>query len=421
MGLKDETKKLQKLQQNVVQYPGALPLRENQNGGIKANSLYNLGIILERDPVLLHTFAFNDFTHEIAVINDIPNLKMIQGRMIDAYDAAILRYIEESYRVLFPASLLKMAVTNEARRHIFNPVVDYFEWCYAQWDEKIRADKFLPVFLGAEESPVTTLETKLFFTGAVAKAYEPTIKFDYVLDLVGGQGAGKTTLLKKMGREWYTDQFTDFENKDNYSNMLRALIVNDDEMTATNNSSFEILKKFVSMEQLEFRSPYARSAEIYDKNFVMARTTNEVSYLKDKTGERRFMPILVNKERQKKHPVTDLNEEIVAQLWGEFVGYYKYNKVDFNLNSTQENVLNKHRQNFMYVDEVEEQIDEYLADFPGDFISSNQIAKSLGEKDLVKNRRLAKKIKYIMDNKPDWKYGITKIDGKTKRGYKKLH
>ena len=149
----------------------------------------------------------------------------------------------------------------------------------------------------------------------------------------------------------------------------------------------------------------------------MAITTNEVSYLKDKTGERRFMPILVNKERQKKHPVTDLNEEIVAQLWGEFVGYYKYNKVDFNLNSTQENVLNKHRQNFMYVDEVEEQIDEYLADFPGDFISSNQIAKSLGEKDLVKNRRLAKKIKYIMDNKPDWIYG--KSPDRKKRGYKR--
>lgn len=420
MGLEDETAKLQKLQQqNVVAYPGSLPFRETQNGGIKVNSLYNLGLILERDPVLLHTFAFNDFTHEIAVIKDIPKLQMHKGRMIDAYDAAILRYIETKYRVLFPGSLLKMAVTNEARQHIFNPVIDYFEWCYSQWDEKIRADKFLPTFLGVEESPVTTLETKLFFTGAVAKAYEPSIKFDYVLDLVGGQGAGKTTLLKKMGREWYTDQFTDFENKDNYANMLRALIVNDDEMTATNNSSFEILKKFVSMEQLEFRSPYARSAEIYDKNFVMARTTNEVSYLKDKTGERRFMPILVNKEKQKKHPVTDLTEDIVTQLWGEFTWYYMYKKVDFSLNSAQEIELNKHRQNFMYIDEVEEKINEFLLDYPDDFVSSRQIAKILGEKDLVRNRKLAQKIKYIMDNRDDWKYG--KSPDRKKRGYIKRH
>lgn len=76
----------------------------------------------------------------------------------------------------------------------------------------------------------------------MAKAYEPKTKFDYILDLVGGQGAGKTTLLKKMAREWYTDQSTDFKDKDSYAIMLRALIVNDDEMTATNNSSFEILK-----------------------------------------------------------------------------------------------------------------------------------------------------------------------------------
>ena len=84
------------------------------------------------------------------------------------------------------------------------------------------------------------------------------MKFDYVLDLVGGQGAGKTTLLKKMGGKFYTDQFTDFRDKDSYAIMLRALIVNDDEMTASNNSSFEDLKKFVSAEQLEFRSPYNR-------------------------------------------------------------------------------------------------------------------------------------------------------------------
>ncbi len=46
-----------------------------------------------------------------------------------------------------------------------------------------------------------------------------------------------------MAVDWYTDQFTDFKDKDSYSNMLRALIVNDDEMTATNNSDFANLKK----------------------------------------------------------------------------------------------------------------------------------------------------------------------------------
>lgn len=44
--------------------------------------------------------------------------------------------------------------------------------------------------------------------------------------------------------------YTDFKDKDSYMNMQRALIVNDDEMTATNNSDFETLKKFISSEEL---------------------------------------------------------------------------------------------------------------------------------------------------------------------------
>ena len=37
----------------------------------------------------------------------------------------------------------------------------------------------------------------MWLVGAVAKVYEPFTKFDYVLDLVGGQGVGKTSLLQK--------------------------------------------------------------------------------------------------------------------------------------------------------------------------------------------------------------------------------
>ncbi|TAT07607.1 virulence protein E, partial [Lactiplantibacillus plantarum] len=73
----------------------------------------------------------------------------------------------------------------------------------------------------------------------VAKAHNPKTKFDFVLDLVGGQGAGKTTFLQKIAPlGYYTDQFSTFDNKDDYAVMRRALIINDDEMTATNNASF---------------------------------------------------------------------------------------------------------------------------------------------------------------------------------------
>jgi predicted P-loop ATPase len=244
------------------------------------------------------------------------------------------------------------------------------------------------------------------------------MKFDYVLDLVGGQGAGKTTLLKRMGGQYYTDKFTDFKDKDSYAIMLRALILNDDEMTATNNSSFEDLKKFVSAEQLEFRSPYNRRPERRAKSFVMARTTNEDTYLKDKTGERRFLPIMADLDAQVYHPVTDLKPPLVEQLWGEFVSYYKAG-FSFALTKDQVQMLEEHRRNFMYVDAVEDEIERLLQTWHDDFITSNQLASLMGENNLVTNRALAKKIKYIMDNQPGWRAKKKRIDGLSTRGYER--
>lgn len=404
MQKKDKPKK-------IVNMP--IPFELNAKDAIKSNSLKNIGLILERDPMLKNVFAFNDFTHEIGVVKDIPDLNIKKGQMLDDYDPAILRYVEDKYGVFFNRNLLQMAVTNDARKREYNPVTDYFDFVYMNWDGKKRVADFLPTFLGAEKSDITTLITKLFFTGAVSKAYEPDTKFDFVLDLVGGQGAGKTTFLIKMAKDWYTDQFSDFKDKDSYSVMLRNLIVNDDEMTATNNSSFESLKKFVSAQELEFRPPYGKNSIRYDKNFVLARTTNEMTYLKDRTGERRFLPIKVDSSKQLMSPFTDLTDEVIDQMWGEFTNYYQHG-FSFGLTKEQENLLTEHREDFMYIDEVETKIDECLNDWPDDFVSSSQVAKYLGEENLVKNRRLAKKIKYVMDNKFGWTYVKN-----PKRGYRK--
>lgn len=393
--------------------------RRNDKGNIVANSLTNVELILDRDPLLHGRIAFNEFTYEIELLSDIPQLFLEKGTIDDDYPPAILGYIEKTYQVLFKDNLLRSAMTNVARRNVFNPVLDYFEECEKNWDGKIRSDDLLPTFLGVERSPVTSLQTRIFFVGAVAKAYKPEMKFDYVLDLIGGQGAGKTTFLKKMANGWYTDQFTDFENKDNYANMLRALIINDDEMTATNHSSFEILKKFISSETLEYRKPYGHMTVRRAKSFVMARTTNELTYLKDKTGERRFMPNLVNKQLQTKSPLTDLTPETVAQLWGEFTALYR-DGFKFLLDNDEESLLEEHRKSFMYIDTEEEEIEERLTSWTGDFITSKDIAAYLGEDNLVKNRQMAKKIKYVMDNHKDWEAGTKRFGKSTKRGYQRI-
>src|SRR5699024_1625659 len=133
--------------------------------------------------------------------------------------------------------------------------------------------------------------------------------------------------------------------------------------------------KFITLQEFEYRKPYGHQAERFAKNFVMARTTNELYYLKDKTGERRFLPLHVSKSRQKHHPVTDLTDDYVKQCWGEAMQLYK-DGFSFALTSEQEEELDEHRQSFMYTDELEDKIDEALRDRKSTRLNSSHVSIS---------------------------------------------
>ena len=417
-----DKKNAEKLSQLTSKEENNWGFKTNKYGQLKNNSLVNIEIILERDPILKDTFRFNEFTTEIDVVKSNSELMFKTGQLVDAYVDQIASYIENNsdYGVLFDNKKIRSAITVVAMRHHYNPVIDYFDDAYKNWDHEERLNHIMGDYLGVEETSVTQLITKLFFVGAVAKAHNPKTKFDFVLDLVGGQGAGKTTFLQKIAPlGYYTDQFSTFDNKDDYAVMRRALIINDDEMTATNNASFEILKKFITLQEFEYRKPYGHQAERFAKNFVMARTTNELYYLKDKTGERRFLPLHVSKARQKHHPVTDLTDKYVKQCWGEAMQLYK-DGFSFALTSEQEEKLDEHRQSFMYTDELEDKIDEALNNqFRGkDFITNEALSLAVVPGiDLVKNRKIGNQISNIMVNRFGFRKSRRRVNGEIKRGY----
>lgn len=397
-----------------------------KDGRIKTSSLINIERIIDNDKLLTGKFKFNLFSAEIEVVQNfkIDGALIRQGSFNDAVIDSMMSYIENKYGALFGAANIISAISNIARRNEYNPIVEYLDAAQDAWDGKHRFADLFPKYLGVQKSEATTLITTLFMVGAAAKAFEKRFKFDFVLDLVGGQGAGKTTMLRKLAVDWYTDQFVDFKDKDSYAVMLRSWIVNDDEMVATNKARFDELKKFVSAETLEFRRPYGRGTEQFSKNFVIARTTNELTYLKDKTGERRFLPLLVNKKRQKKHPVTDLHDKEVQQLWGEAMTYYVdylYGNFTFELTEEQEIMLENHRKSFMYIDELEARIEEYLENLKRDRFTTKNLSYALfGDEDaILRDRRAAARIKNILDNTTDWKYTTIRIDNQVAKGYKK--
>lgn len=404
---------------------------------IKTTSTKNVALILQHDPNLKGILKFNRFTDEIDVVKPvtldltkqgIPKIVLQKGQLNDGIVNDIVLYISVSpeYKTTFKPNLVSQVIDSVARANSYNPVIDYFEKCLAKWDKKPRLDDFLQKYLGADDSEATKLTVRLWFMGAVAKGYNPLTKFDYVLDLVGGQGIGKTTLLREIAPcGFYTDQFNSFIDKDDKAELKNALIVNDDEMTASNRSSFEVVKKFITEQVFRYRPSYGKYIMTFNKGFVMARTTNEVQHLKDKSGDRRFLSIKCDEKRQRVHPVEGLKQEEIDQIWGEAVYLWKHTKDPFKLSPKQEAILADNRQQFLATSEVEDEIKVLLDGQFKDrkFISNQEMRQALmielGRE--VKSKDI-KTMRYVMSHM-GFEVGAAGWDAKlnkTVRGFKKM-
>lgn len=407
--------------------------------GIKTTSPRNVALILRLDDNFKGVFRWNKFTESIDVTKAIkidlsqwgmPTINIAKGPLTDkvADDIALYCDVYPDYQVTFKPALISQALGSVARGQAYNPITDYFDDCKANWDGKSRLYDFFPTFLGADHSPTNDLIVKLIFEGVVAKAYDPDVKFDWVLDLVGGQGVGKTTLLQKIAPlDAYTDQILSFTDKDDFAAMRNALLVNDDEMTVSNRTSFEEIKKFITMKEFTYRPPYAHTTETFKKKFVLFRTTNEIRHLKDKSGDRRFLSVMCHKEQQKLHPVTDLSKEYVDQLWGEVATLYAQEDHPFQLTAEQNELLDESRQQFMYTSALEDSLRDVLSnEFNGlAFITNNDMWRTLEtELSTTLSNKQKEKVRYYMEHL-GWQVGaVRKIktgnNYKSTRGFRKL-
>lgn len=421
-----------------------------KNDTIRSNSPNNVLKAFKADDQLSMFLKHNEFSQEHELTEDIKigNTHFKKGELPSNFDSVVKVYFESVLDVAFTNPAMVDGMETFFSERTYNPVIEYMEEAAEEWDGRQRIDRMFQVYLGADDIELISKIARMWLVGAVAKVYDPYTKFDYVLDLVGGQGVGKTSLLQKLGGDWYTDAVTDFANKDNYDIMLKSLIVNDDEMVASNRMSFAETKAFISKTSLRFRKPYMKRTEEFAKNFVLARTTNQKEYLKDKTGERRFLPIMVNAENQKKHPM-EIEPETIKQIWGEAVTIFK-NDASLMFDEETEKELNVYRERFMYRDEVEQQVLEYLdMPIPSDWENmsaqkQHQYTQAYFDNDptfdgggcrLTKvstremmynlfmrssnDRKLSTKINMVMDNHPEWEKKQFKIAGKNTKGFRR--
>lgn len=285
------------------------------------NTVENARLILEHDERLAGRIWLDTFAGRMRCQGPLPWPGGTAGERdwTDADDAGARWYMETVYH-LTGAGKVQDAVTVTANNHAKDPLLDYLGGLV--WDGVERLDTLFIDYLGAEDTPYTRAVTRKMFVAAVRRAYLPGCKFDQICILSGVQGIGKDTLLARMGRQWFNDSITSFENKDAREALRGVWIVELGEMSAFNKSEVEAAKQFLSQTEDRYRAAYGRHTMTWPRRCVFFGTSNVDSYLRDATGNRRYWPVDCEKQdpaNTRKNVYHDLTPDVVDQLWAEAV------------------------------------------------------------------------------------------------------
>lgn len=283
----------------------------------------NILLILTHDPALKGCLAYNEFRGRVVVRRDLPWRRItdtLNGEdWRDVDDSSLRMYMESVYRINATAKIYD-GVSIAADRAKFHPVREYIT--ATAWDGEPRIDNLLIHYLGAEDSEYTRMVIRKTLIAAVRRVFLPGCKFDEMMVLVGRQGVGKSTFLRKLGGEWLTDSLTGVIGKDAYEQIQGFWIVEMGELSALRKAEVEATKNFISKQVDSYRAAYARRTEAHPRQCIFVGTTNNDSFLRDDTGNRRFWPVQVGVEAPLCSVWEDLTPDKVAQIWAEAYAYH---------------------------------------------------------------------------------------------------
>ena len=289
----------------------------NAKSGLIKPTIDNILIILNNDPMLKEKFALNKFAGRGEVLGKLPWAEDATRRLWSDTDSnGLYWYMEKAYQITGRGNI-DAALDIHASLHAFNEVQDFIEGL--TWDGIPRLDTLFIDYLGAEDDAAGYCRAvcRKAFTAAVARAMEPGCKFDNMLILCGPQGIGKSTLLDKMSMGWFNDSIRTFEGKETAELLPGVWIVEVAELDAFRRTEVSRIKQFLSLRVDRYRAAYGRNMKEQPRRCVFFGTCNQMDFLMDTSGNRRFWPVDVGRMTHGKNVWKHLTVEVVRQVWAE--------------------------------------------------------------------------------------------------------
>ena len=339
------------------------------------NTIKNCLTVLQRDPVLHDAIRFNILTERVDIVKPLGWEKLTPVLNETDFNYLLL-YLEENYS-LTSESKIERAISVAANDNRYHPIQDFLNALV--WDGTERIRFALSKYLGADQSEYVYQCLKLFMLGAISRVFKPGCKFEVMLCLVGGQGAGKSTFFRFLAHrdEWFSDDLKKLDDENVYRKMQGHWIIEMSEMIATANAkSIEEIKSFISRAKETYKVPYEMHPADRLRQCVFGGTSNTMDFLPlDRTGNRRFLPIMVNPSRAEAHILDDeeSSRAYVDQMWAEAMHIYRTEPFRLSLSKEMSKELRELQKQFMPEDTKVGMIQAFLDSFTGTQVCSKQL------------------------------------------------
>lgn len=229
----------------------------------------------------------------------------------------------------------------EAEKNTFSPIEDYLTQNHDAFNDLDYREVLKQVAEQALHIDPSSIEAKFVtktLVAAVARIFEPGVKFDQALVLYGGQGYFKTSFFEVLaGDQNFTSiHLSNFDKDERMICQSKWFIELGEVEQSIKRAQMGKLKQFLTERYDTFRKPYDRKPITIPRSFILVGSTNKQEFLIDETGNRRFW-------------VIDLKEKIDIEwvkqnrdiIWAAATAAYLEGE-PIHLNEVEEEMSNRH-------------------------------------------------------------------------------
>lgn len=318
------------MKKRVLSKTKGIDFVKNKNEQV-IDSVENIYRVLRDDEQFKGKFRFDRFTNVFETKWRSTEWKPL----VDIDVINIQRSISEQYMPFQKTSdrTVYNAIQAIGIENAIDSAIDYLK--AIEWDKIPRLDTWLTTVYGCPNDLYHQKVGSNWLKGLVMRLLYPGCKFDYVLVLEGPQGRKKSTSLAVLGGNWHVETVFTPDTKDFFMLFNGKAIIEFSEGESLSRTEVKRMKAVLTMLYDKYRPPYDRVARDFPRRCVFAMTTNQDQYLKDETGNRRWLPVRLLKNEADIEWLKNNRDQLFAEAYYRVVEL-KENTYDFPQEQTLE-------------------------------------------------------------------------------------